>query len=125
MAVLTVLGFFYMKNLETHEAHLDVLSVLLSAVALTVLSFGLTQLTTDGVLAAAALVLAAAMVAVFVVRQLRCAHPLIDLAPMKNRAFWPALILVTIAMMSMFSMSVLLPLYFEGAAGMTPSPLVW
>ncbi|MFR3091370.1 MAG: MFS transporter [Eggerthella lenta] len=87
--------------------------------ALTVLSFGLTQLTTDGVLAAAALVLAAAMVAVFVVRQLRCAHPLIDLAPMKNRAFWPALILVTIAMMSMFSMSVLLPLYFEGAAGMT------
>lgn len=96
-----------MKNLETHEAHLDVLSVLLSAVALTVLSFGLTQLTTDGVLAAAALVLAAAMVAVFVVRQLRCAHPLIDLAPMKNRAFWPALILVTIAMMSMFSMSVL------------------
>lgn len=119
MVVLTVLGFFYMKNLETHEAHLDVLSVLLSAVALTVLSFGLTQLTTDGVLAAAALVLAAAMVAVFVVRQLRCAHPLIDLAPMKNRAFWPALILVTIAMMSMFSMSVLLPLYFEGAAGMT------
>ena len=119
MVVLTVLGFFYMKNLETHEAHLDVLSVLLSAVALTVLSFGLTQLTTDGVLAAAALVLAAAMVAVFVVPQLRCAHPLIDLAPMKNRAFWPALILVTIAMMSMFSMSVLLPLYFEGAAGMT------
>ena len=119
MAVLAVLGFFYMKNLETHEAHLDVLSVVLSAVALTVLSFGLTQLTTDGVLAVAALVLAAAMVAVFVVRQLRCAHPLIDLAPMKNRAFWPAIILVTIAMMSMFSMSVLLPLYFEGAAGMT------
>ncbi|MFR3091371.1 MAG: hypothetical protein ACLTMP_06240 [Eggerthella lenta] len=27
MAVLAVLGFFYMKNLETHEAHLDVLSV--------------------------------------------------------------------------------------------------
>ena len=119
MVVLTVLGFFYMKNLETHEAHLDVLSVLLSAVALTVLSFGLTQLTTDGVLAAATLVLAAVAAAVFVVRQLRCAHPLIDLAPMKNRAFWPALILVTIAMMSMFSMSVLLPLYFEGAAGMT------
>lgn len=119
MAVLTVLGFFYMKNLETHEAHLDVPSVALSAVVLTALSFGLTQLTTDGVLAAATLVLAAVAAAVFVVRQLRCAHPLIDLAPMKNRAFWPALILVTIAMMSMFSMSVLLPLYFEGAAGMT------
>lgn len=119
MAVLAVLGFFYVKNLETSEAHLDAASVVLSAVVLTALSYGLTQLTTNGVMAAATLALAAAAAAVFVVRQLRCAYPLIDLAPMKNRSFWPALILVTIAMMSMFSMSVLLPLYFEGAAGMT------
>ena len=119
MAVLAVLGFFYVKNLETSEAHLDAASVVLSAVVLTALSYGLTQLTTNGVMAAATLALAAVAAAVFVVRQLRCAHPLIDLAPMKNRSFWPALILVTIAMMSMFSMSVLLPLYFEGAAGMT------
>ena len=119
MAVLAVLGFFYVKNLETSEAHLDAISVVLSAVMLTALSYGLTQLTTNGVMAAATLALAVAGAAAFVVRQLRCAHPLIDLEPMKNRAFWPALILVTIAMMSMFSMSVLLPLYFEGAAGMT------
>lgn len=119
MAVLAVLGFFHVKNLETSEAHLDAVSVVLSAVVLTALSYGLTQLTTNGVMAAATLALALVAAAVFVVRQLRCAHPLIDLAPMKNRAFWPALVLVTIAMMSMFSMSVLLPLYFEGAAGMT------
>lgn len=119
MAVLAVLGFLYVKNLETSEAHLDAISVVLSAVMLTALSYGLTQLTTNGVMAAATLALAVAGAAAFVVRQLRCAHPLIDLEPMKNRAFWPALILVTIAMMSMFSMSVLLPLYFEGAAGMT------
>lgn len=119
MAVLAVLGFFHVKNLETSEAHLDAVSVVLSAVVLTALSYGLTQLTTNGVMAAATLALALVAAAVFVVRQLRCAHPLIDLAPMRNRAFWPALVLVTIAMMSMFSMSVLLPLYFEGAAGMT------
>lgn len=119
MAVLSVLGFFYVRNIETSEAHLDGISVVLSAVVLTAMSYGLTQLTTNGIVAAATLALAVVAAAVFVVRQLRCAHPLIDLAPMRNHAFWPALILVTIAMMSMFSMSVLLPLYFEGAAGMT------
>lgn len=119
MAVLAVLGFFFVKNLETSEAHLDVLSVVLSAVVLTALSFGLAQLTIDVVVAAVSLVVAVVLGVAFVIRQLRCTNPLIDLAPFKNRAFWPALLLTTVAMMSMFSMSVLLPLYFEGAAGMT------
>lgn len=119
MLVLAVLGALFVKNLETSEAHLDVLSVALSALVLTALSYGLTQLTLNGVAAAASLVLTVVLGALFVVRQLRCAHPLIDLEPVKNRAFWPALLLATVAMMSMFSMSVLLPLYFEGAAGMT------
>lgn len=119
MAILAVLGFFFVKNLETSEAHLDVLSVVLSAVVLTALSFGLAQLTINVMVAVVCLVVAILLGVAFVVRQLRCAHPLIDLAPFKNRAFWPALLLTTVAMMSMFSMSVLLPLYFEGAAGMT------
>lgn len=119
MAILAVLGFFFVKNLETSEAHLDVLSVALSAVVLTALSFGLAQLTINVMVAVVCLVVAILLGVAFVVRQLRCAHPLIDLAPFKNRAFWPALLLTTVAMMSMFSMSVLLPLYFEGAAGMT------
>ena len=119
MAVLAVMGFFFVKNLETSEAHLDVVSVALSAVVLTALSFGLSQLTISPLVAAAALLATVALAAAFVVRQLRCDHPLIDLAPIKNRLFWPALLLATVAMMSTFSMSVLLPLYFEGAAGMT------
>ena len=57
--------------------------------------------------------------ALFVLRQLRCEHPLIDLTPMKSRAFWPSVVLTTIAMMGSFSMSVLLPLYLEGGTGLT------
>ncbi len=119
MAVLSVLGFFFVKNLETSEAHLDVASVVLSALMLTALSYGLSQLTVAVVPAAASLAAAVALGVVFVRRQLRCPHPLIDLAPFKSRAFWPALLLATVAMMSMFSMSVLLPLYLEGGAGMS------
>ena len=38
---------------------------------------------------------------------------------MASVRFWPACLLVVVSMMTTFSMSVLLPLYFEGAYGMT------
>ena len=119
MAILFGLGLRFVKNLETSEAHLDVLSVVLAAVLLTALSLGLVQLTIDVPLALGSLAASALLSVAFVVLQLRCSHPLIDLEPLRNRAFWPALLLATVSMISMFSMSVLLPLYFEGAAGMT------
>ena len=38
---------------------------------------------------------------------------------MASVRFWPAVLLVVVAMMTVFSLSVLLPLYFEGALGMS------
>lgn len=119
MAILAVLGFFFVKNLDTSPAHLDMPSVALSSVGLFALSFGLAELTITPLVALASLAAAVLCVVVFILRQLRCAHPLIDLAPAKSITFWPTLVLVTITMMSTFSMSVLLPLYFEGALGTT------
>ena len=55
----------------------------------------------------------------FVVRQHRIPNPLLNLTPMHNRLFAPVCVLVVVAMMTTFSMSVLLPLYFEGALGTT------
>ena len=119
MAILAVLGFFFVKNLEVGRAHLDLPSVVLSSAALFALSFGLAELARNTLGALVSLGIAAAATAVFIVRQLRCAHPLIDLSPAKSIRFWPTLLLATVAMMSTFSMSVLLPLYFEGALGTT------
>ena len=119
MAVLAALGAAFVRNLPTSQAQLDLPSVGLSAVFLFTLSFGLAQLTTNAVLGAAFLAVAVASAVVFVLRQLRCDHPLIDLAPMASVRFWPAVLLVVVAMMTVFSLSVLLPLYFEGALGMS------
>ena len=119
MAALAAMGALFVKNLETSEAHLDAPSVFLSAVALSGLSFGLAEITIAPIVGGMALIVAAAAVAAFIVRQLRCGHPLIDLTPAKSRAFSPSMWLVVVAMMSTFSLSVLLPLYFEGATGMT------
>ena len=119
VAILVVLGLVFVKNLQNVEAHLDMPSVALSGIALFALSFGLAEIAADAVLGAAALVVAAVSAALFVVRQNACAHPLIELGPMSRVTFWPAALFALVSLMSTFSMSVLLPLYFEGARGMT------
>ena len=119
MLILAVMGLLFLKNLDIQEARLDIPSVILASLSLICLSFGLSILTSTPVRGGASLALALAFMAVFVLRQLKCANPLVDLAPVRNHAYWPALILVFIAMMSTFSTTVLLPLYFEGAMGMS------
>ena len=119
MVVIALLGMVFLRNLGTSEIHLDVPSACLSAVFLFTLSFGLAQVMAQPVVGIASLAVAIASADVFVVRQTRCAFPLIDVTPMKSIRFWPATVLVVVAMMIMFSLSVLLPLYFEGALGMS------
>ena len=119
MVVISLLGMVFLRNLGTSEIHLDVPSACLSAVFLFTLSFGLAQVMAQPVVGIASLAVAIASAVVFVVRQTRCAFPLIDVTPMKSIRFWPATVLVVVAMMIMFSLSVLLPLYFEGALGMS------
>ena len=121
-ALVTSAGWhsvFAVKNMGFSPAHLDIPSTVLSAAFLCVLSLGLVELTIDIPLAVGSLAVAVVTAALFVLRQLRCEHPLIDLTPMKSRAFWPSVVLTTIAMMGSFSMSVLLPLYLEGGTGLT------
>lgn len=119
MVLLAAVAVPSVHNLENSPARLDVISVVLSSVFLCSLSFGLVQLTIQLVVAVGALVVAVVSAGVFIVRQLRCENPLIDLTPMKSRAFWPSIVLTTIAMMGSFSCSVLLPLYLEGALGLS------
>lgn len=117
--VLVVAGAAFVRNLHNSEAHLDIPSVALSAAALTCLSFGLAQLAITPVPAAVSLGAAVAGAVAFTIRQLHCEHPLIDLTPVRRPEFWPTLLLVTVTMMSTFSMSVVLPMYLEGALGLT------
>lgn len=119
--VFSVLALFAVENLgvSAKRPHLDPPSVALSVIALCALSIGLAELTIVTVPAVILLVVAVFASIAFAWRQLHCDHPLIDLAPMKSAAFWPSVPLVTVAMMGSFSSSVLLPLYFEGAIGLT------
>ncbi len=119
MIVLALMGIVFVRNFDNDAAHLDMLSLLLSAVLLFTLSFGLSQLSANLLVGLISLGVAVLSTVAFIIRQGKVEYPLIDLRPMSRSTFWPATLLVFVAMLINFSLSVLLPLYFEGSLGMT------
>ncbi len=118
--ILGIAGAFCIRNIaEPRPIKLDVLSVVLSALGLFSLVQGLSSIMASPASAVCFLVAGIAILAGFVVRQFRIDNPLLNLRPLKNPLFAPICVLMIVAMLTSFSMSVLLPLYFEGALGTT------
>lgn len=103
---------------ERSNTTLDILSVVLLAAGITAFVYSVGEFSTN-VMAGIATLFAAVVLGLFAVRQLKLKHPVLNVRPMASVRFWPACLLVVVSMMTTFSMSVLLPLYFEGAYGMT------
>lgn len=102
---------------ERIQASLDILSVALLAVGITIFVFAVGEFSTNIVLAVGGLLVSFVLLGMFAWRQLGLEHPVLNVRPMGSMDFWPACALVVVSMMTSFSMSVLLPLYFEGAYG--------
>ncbi|MDY3130087.1 MAG: MFS transporter [Berryella intestinalis] len=120
MLLFAVAGWRFVSNVgETERGELDVFSLGLSAAGLTALVYGVSRASEDAPSAVAALLVGIGVLSAFVVRQKSMEHPFLNLSPLLNPRFSPACCLVVVAMMTTFSMSVLLPLYFEGAAHAT------
>ena len=110
IAVIVVVGAFAVKNiLDTERTVLDAPSVALAAIGLTAFVYGLSSFTSDVFVGFVGLIAGAATIAAFVLRQRKLDEPLIDLSPLVNPRFAFACPLVIVAMMTTFSMSVLLP----------------
>lgn len=120
MVLVCALGIIYIRNInKTGAARLDLLSVLLSGLGLTSFVFGLSEIFSNLLLALLCLAFGIVMIAGFAYRQGRIENPLLNLEPLRNPRFLWACALVVVAMMTTFSMSVLLPLYFTAAVGTT------
>ena len=98
---------------------MDIPSLILLILGLVGFVYGLSEITVRPDIAAGISVLGLAILAVFVRRQFVVQNPVLNLKPMTSSRFWPSAILVVVAMMTTFSLSVLLPLYFQGSLGMT------
>lgn len=119
--VLLVAGRFSIHNLYAREdSHIDVLSVVLSFAGLACLMYGLDEISHDLVVPLVVMVAGIAILAAFVRRQLHLEEPLLNLAPLKYRVFSVGETLVTLSYMASVYMSLLVPLFLEGAASCTP-----
>ncbi|MBQ9067848.1 MAG: MFS transporter, partial [Eggerthellaceae bacterium] len=120
MVVILAAGIFFVKPIApTQRIHLDVPSVVLLAVGLTLAVYGLLVVTTQLIVALACLLVGVAALAAFALRQAHLEEPVLDLSPLRVPQFALACVLVVVSMMTTFSLSVLLPLYFEGACAQT------
>ena len=104
---------------ERSNTMLDILSVVLLAAGITAFVYSVGEFSTNLIAGIVALFAAIVLLGLFAARQLKLEHPVLNVRPMASVRFWPACLLVVVSMMTTFSMSVLLPLYFEGAYGMT------
>ena len=118
--VVAVAGVKHVQNVgERLNTTLDILSVVLLAAGITAFVYSVGEFSTNLIAGIVALFTAIVLLGLFAARQLKLEHPVLNVRPMASVRFWPACLLVVVSMMTTFSMSVLLPLYFEGAYGMT------
>ncbi|WP_240777040.1 MDR family MFS transporter [Nonomuraea basaltis] len=117
-AVIAWRGLKQLKNVgEPQFSTVDWLSVVTAAAGFGGLVYGLSRFEGGDVRVAAAIVAAGlAAIAVFVVRQLSLQKrgvPLLDLRTLRYRTYTVALILMSVAFMSMLGSMILLPLYLQ------------
>lgn len=113
---------------ETRRVPLDVLSVLISAVAFSGLVYGLSAIGEAARGGARVppwipVVIGAVAMVVFVRRQLRLQRDdraLLDLRPFAHRSFVVSVVLVALSMMALFGALILLPLYLQEVLGTDP-----
>lgn len=106
-----------------HLTHpkLDAPSVALISIALIGILYGISTIFSGNVVfAVASIVVGAAVLVVFVVRQGKLAEPLIDLRPLKIPPFAVGLVVNMLSLITIFAMNIIVPTFMQSALGTPP-----
>lgn len=106
-----------------HLTHpkLDAPSVALIAIALIGILYGISTIFGGNVVfAVASIVVGAAVLVVFVVRQGKLAEPLIDLRPLKIPPFAVGVVVNMLSLITIFAMNIIVPTFMQSALGTPP-----
>ncbi|MFC5180415.1 MFS transporter [Actinomadura harenae] len=124
MAVVLLAGPFLLPEFRSDRAgRLDPVSVVLSLVAVLLMVYGFKQLAIqdEPLVPGAALLVGAAVGAVFVRRQLRMETPLLDLRLLRNRRFSAVLVGLCLAGTSMAGTGLLVTQFLQNVLGHSPA----
>jgi DHA2 family lincomycin resistance protein-like MFS transporter len=114
-----IMGAVILRDVtQITKPRLDVASVVLVGVGLICLLYGISTVFSGSVpLAVAAMVVGVALLAAFAVRQGKLETPLVDLRPLKIPAFTVGVLLNMIALIVMFAMNIITPIYIQSILG--------
>lgn len=117
---LLVLGYFFLHDIYQRENRpIDALSVVMSFVGLGLFIYGLNEITRTFVPSVVFMIAGALVLGLFSWRQFRIKDPLLNLSPFQHPKFVTGELLMMLGYMGSIYMSLLVPLYLEGAAGYT------
>lgn len=121
VALCLVLAFLTLPDIgELSHPTLDMPSIILVSLALIGVFYGIaTVFGTAYIQAIVSLAAGVIFLGIFLNRQRHLAEPLIDIRPFSVKPFSLGLIILIIALMTVFAMNILLPLFMQGALGFT------
>lgn len=115
--VAMILGKLLLENVsEITKPRIDYLSIILSTIGLASIIYGISSISKGNVkITVLSFVVGLVCVWIFVKRQNTLEEPMLNLAPFKYPKFVIGVLIVMVSMMIMFTMNVMLPMFFEGA----------
>lgn len=118
--ILFILGIIILKSGEKLEnTKLDIKSVILIALAMIGIMYGLsTVFSGNRLIALLFIVIGIISLTIFVKRQNKINTPLVNLKPLKVKQFRYGIILNMLALMTVFSMNIIMPLFVQNALGL-------
>lgn len=121
VALVIIAAFFLFRPvLPTHQAKLDLPSVILSTIGFGSILYGFSSVGEDGwesITVITTLIIGFIVAGLFVWREMVAKHPLIDLSVFKNFDFNIGTILSSLSMMGLVGFEMVLPLYLQTIRG--------
>lgn len=121
VAITLILTFAFIDNFASlSHPSLDALSVALVTIGLLGIMYGVSSaFSGTPAIAGLSAVIGVIALAAFILRQRNLETPLLDLRPFKIASFNVSLAVVFVAFMAVFAMNIILPLFMQGALGLS------
>ena len=121
IVLIMIAGKFALANVgEITKPKIDYRSIVLSTIGLATIIYGISSISgSDTKVTLVSFIIGIICMIIFVKRQMMLEQPMLNLAPFKYPKFVIGSLLVMIAMMTIFTMNVMLPMFMEGSLGTT------
>jgi DHA2 family lincomycin resistance protein-like MFS transporter len=116
--LVMILGYLYLANVTTlTKPKIDVASIVLSTFGVGGIIYGLNGFSSGGNIKITLIIFAVGIISIilFAIRQLSLKEPMLEIRTFKYPLFSIGCALVMIAMMTVFTMNVMLPMFLQGA----------